>query len=105
MVQVPLPLPSPDAGRGRCHVVISLETGAVWQQRRRAGFSTGSGVTMRPRQAEGSIKIVVASRAWRNRFSSWPGASAPGSSNDRIPRNAGPCRSGEIGRRAALRTL
>ncbi len=57
MVQVPLPLPSPDAGRGRCHVVISLETGAVWQQRRRAGFSTGSGVTMRPRQAEGSKKL------------------------------------------------
>jgi len=57
VVQVPLPLPSPDAGRGRCHVVISLETGAVCQQRRRAGFSTGSGVTMRPRQAEGSKKL------------------------------------------------
>jgi hypothetical protein len=53
-VQIFPPLPSLNARRGRCHVAISLETGAVWQQRRRAGFSTGSEVAMRPRQAEGS---------------------------------------------------
>ena len=56
-VQSRSPPPSPDARRGRCHIVICLGTGAVWQQRRRVGVPADSESTMRPRQAKGSKKL------------------------------------------------